>query len=60
MSRPWSLFSSRYSIKKVYVIVCRTCDENITRSLTGEDVTILEDTERTVREHEEVFHPDGR
>ncbi len=45
-----------YLIKKVYVIVCEKCNEDITRPQTGEDVTTRAGVDDAVREHERVWH----
>lgn len=46
-----------YQIKKVYLIVCEKCNEDITRPLGGEEPTTRAAAEEYVREHEEVWHP---
>jgi hypothetical protein len=46
----------RYSVKKVYIVVCRSCNEDISRPVTGDDVTTLEEADELMRDHEEVFH----
>lgn len=45
-----------YQIKKIYVIVCEKCNEDITRPQSGEDVTSRADAEREAREHERIWH----
>lgn len=49
---------SRYHVKKVYVVTCRDCNEDIGRPVTGEDVTTREEAGELIEAHEEVFHPD--
>lgn len=46
-----------YTIKKIYVIVCDKCNEDITRPLGGDDVTTLEEARAYIAKHDKVFHP---
>lgn len=48
----------RYSVKKVYIVICRACNEDIGRPVSGEDVTTREEAGELIDAHEEVFHPD--
>lgn len=45
-----------YTIKKVYVIVCDRCNEDITRPLGGEDIGTLAEADTYIEQHERVFH----
>lgn len=45
-----------YTIKRVYLIQCEWCNEEITRPLGGEDVESRADAEAEVREHHRAFH----
>jgi hypothetical protein len=45
-----------YEIKKVYLIICEKCNEDITRPLSGEDVETRAEAERLAREHEQGWH----
>lgn len=47
---------SRYTVKKVYLIDCKDCGEDITRSVSGDDVTTLQEADEYIQEHEEAFH----
>lgn len=49
---------SRYRVKKIYLIGCETCNEDITRTLSGFDVETRAEAEQAVRDHEAVFHPE--
>jgi len=43
-----------YAIKRVYLISCEKCNEDITR--TGEDVEYAAEARAAVRDHEHAFH----
>ncbi len=45
-----------YEVRKVYVIICDRCNEDITRPLGGEDLTTRDEVQEYVAEHEKVFH----
>jgi hypothetical protein len=45
-----------YFAKKVYVIICEKCNEDITRPQSGEDVSTLDEVREFVAEHERVWH----
>ena len=45
-----------YTVKKIYVIICDKCNEDITRPLNGDDVTTRAEADREIAEHEEIFH----
>ena len=47
-----------YTIKKVYLISCEQCNEDITRSQSGDEPTTRTEAEEWVREHEKVWHTD--
>lgn len=47
---------SRYTVNKVYIIICRSCNEDITRSLSGEEPGTRGEAEEFIAEHERVFH----
>jgi len=47
-----------YHIKKVFLISCDKCNENIiTRTLTGGEPETLPDVRTAIDEHEATFHP---
>jgi hypothetical protein len=46
-----------YTVKKIYVIICQRCNEDITRTLTGEDVTTRAGVDAAIHDHERDFHP---
>lgn len=41
-----------YHIKKIYIVICGKCNEDITRTLSGDDVTTKAEAEETARDHE--------
>jgi hypothetical protein len=45
-----------YTVKKIYVIICDRCNEDITRTLSGEDVTTRDEADQAIRDHEQVWH----
>lgn len=45
-----------YHVKRIYVIVCARCNEDITRPESGEDVTSKAEADEVIREHERVWH----
>jgi hypothetical protein len=47
---------SRYQVQKVYLITCRDCNEDITRSVSGEEPETVAEADEYMREHEEAFH----
>jgi len=49
-----------YSVKKIYVIICDACNEDITRPLGGEDVTTRAEADRAIADHQKTFHEDKR
>lgn len=48
-----------YTVKKVYVIICDKCNEDITRAVSGEDVGTRDEADRVIAEHEQVWHAGG-
>jgi hypothetical protein len=48
-----------YTVKKIYVITCDKCNEDITRTLAGEDVETRAEADREIAEHEKIFHGEG-
>ncbi len=49
-----------YDVRRVFVIICGRCDEDITRPVTGEDVTTRDEALDTIARHEHEFHaPEG-
>ena len=48
-----------YQIRKVYLIVCEQCNEDITRPLGGEEPSTRAEAEQYVRDHEETWHATG-
>ena len=45
-----------YMIRKIYVVICDRCNEDITRPQSGEDVTTLAEARQLVRDHDRVWH----
>lgn len=45
-----------YSVKKVYVIICAKCNEDITRAQSGEEPTTVAEAEEYIEEHQRVWH----
>lgn len=50
-----------YTIKKVYVIICDWCNEDITRPLSGEEPETRAKAEQYARDHDAIWHqpPEG-
>ena len=48
-----------YQAVKVYIVSCDACNEEISRSATGEDVFTQDEVRKLIEEHHEVFHPEG-
>ena len=48
-----------YTIRKIYVIICARCNEDITRPQGGDDVTTRREAEQAVRDHDRVWHQEG-
>lgn len=46
-----------YCIRKVYLVSCDECNEDITRTLSGDEPTTRAEAEETAREHEREWHP---
>lgn len=46
-----------YTIKKVYVIICDRCNEDITRPQGDEEPETRAEAERCVQDHEATWHP---
>jgi hypothetical protein len=51
-----STIPAGYTVKKIYVIICDKCNEDITRPLGGEDLTTLAEVHEYISEHDKVFH----
>lgn len=47
-----------YTVKKIYIIICDKCNEDITRPLDGDDVETRADADEAIRDHERIFHSD--
>lgn len=45
-----------YEIRKVYVIICQKCNQDITRSLSGEEPSTRAEAEEQAKDHEKVWH----
>lgn len=43
-------------IRKVYVIICSACGEDITRAQSGEEPATRAEADWWVRDHERVWH----
>jgi hypothetical protein len=53
-------YPAGYDVKRVFVIICDRCNEDITRPVTGEDVTTRDEALDTIAEHESACHaPEG-
>lgn len=53
-------YPAGYDVKRIFVIVCARCNEDITRPLSGDDVTTRDEALEYIAEHEQVFHtPEG-
>jgi hypothetical protein len=49
-------YPAGYTVKRVFVIICGRCNEDITRPVTGTDVTSRDEALDTIAEHENTFH----
>lgn len=49
----------RYNVTRVYIVICGTCNEDIGRPVSGEDLFTRADVDELIEDHERVFHPDG-
>ena len=47
-----------YIVKRVYVIICERCNEDIARTLTGADVQYAEDAHDAIRDHNRMHRRD--
>ena len=47
-----------YTVKKVYVIICGKCNEDITRALSGDEPQTRAEADEWIRDHERVWHSD--
>lgn len=45
-----------YHIRKVYVIICDKCNEDITRAQSGDEPTTRAEAEQWVLDHERTWH----
>lgn len=45
-----------YDIRKVYIIICDKCAEDITRPQSGDEPATRAEAEEYVRDHEAVWH----
>jgi hypothetical protein len=45
-----------YTAKRIYVIICQRCNEDIIRPMGGDDVTTRAGVDAAISEHEEIFH----
>lgn len=52
--------SRRYAIRKIYVVICSTCNEDITRTLSGDEPETRRAAEECAADHEETFHTGTR
>jgi hypothetical protein len=46
-----------YCITRVYLVSCSKCNEDITRTLSGDEPTTRAEAEETARIHEQEWHP---
>lgn len=46
-----------YDIQRIYVVICKRCNEEINRSDTGIEPTTYSEALDSAREHEKVYHP---
>jgi len=46
-----------YYVKRIYLIICERCNEDITRPLGGDDVTSMDEARREIARHEKEWHP---
>jgi hypothetical protein len=47
-----------FTVKRVYVIICERCQEDITRPQTGEDIEYAEDARDAIRAHKREHRRD--
>jgi hypothetical protein len=46
----------RYNLQRIYVIICDDCNEDITRPLSGEDVTTRTEADEAMADHDLAYH----
>jgi hypothetical protein len=46
----------RYNLQRIYVIICDDCNEDITRPLSGEDVTTRTEADAAMADHDLAYH----
>ena len=47
-----------YTIKKIYLVICDKCNEDITRPQGGDDVETRAEADQLIREHQQIWHGD--
>lgn len=47
-----------YTVKKVYLIDCERCGEDITRAWSGDDVTTREEADQVIADHQKIHEQD--
>ena len=48
--------TGRYSIRRIYVIICQDCNEDISRPITGEDIDTRAEADEAMADHDRIFH----
>ena len=46
-----------YTVRKVYVVICPLCNEEIGRAMSGEEPETYGEARALVREHDKTWHP---
>jgi hypothetical protein len=49
-------FPDGYTVRKVYLIACHECNQDITRSLDGRDCVSAEDARALIWDHRRTWH----
>lgn len=46
-----------YMIRRIYVVICNNgCNEEISRTLGGDEPETVSEAQQSVRDHDRVFH----
>lgn len=48
-----------YLIRKIYIVICDKCNEDITRPQGGDEPVTRADAEEYAREHDRTWHQGG-
>ena len=48
-----------YIIKRIYVVTCTICNEEVNRSMSGDEPETPEEARESILDHDKVFHGPG-